>query len=101
MIHFALIDVNSCIQVYQRQLSKEGLTDVIGGQAAANTVSTEDLRDLFNYQVCFPCVRLLNCLPVQEHTLSDTHDSLSCDCADDLEPDDGEGESNFFFINFV
>jgi hypothetical protein len=57
-------------KVYQRQLSKEGLQDVLGGQAQANTISTEDLMDLFTLQDDMP---------------SDTHDYLGCECCDDDE----------------
>ncbi len=56
-------------QVYQRQLSKEGLQSVIGaGQVEETASSIEDLRDLFT---------------LQEGTLSDTHDTLECECMSD------------------
>lgn len=51
-------------KVYQRQLSKEGLQNVLGGAATDAGVSMEDLRDLFT----------LNTSP------SDTHDTLDCKC---------------------
>lgn len=56
-------------KIYQRQLSKEGLADVMGGNNTEASVSSEDLRDLFTYN---------------EQTLSDTHDTLECSCFDRL-----------------
>jgi hypothetical protein len=56
-------------QVYQRQLSKEGLQSVIGaGEVEETASSIEDLRDLFT---------------LQTGTLSDTHDTLECECMSD------------------
>ena len=53
-------------KVYQRQLSKEGLQNVIGSGTADQTdVSSEDLRDLFS---------------LLHNTVSDTHDTLNCEC---------------------
>ncbi len=52
-------------KIYQRQLSKEGLADVMGGNNTEASVSSEDLRDLFTYN---------------ESTLCDTHDTLECEC---------------------
>lgn len=54
-------------KVYQRQLSKEGLQDVMGGAAKDNLVGMEDLKDLFSLRV---------------DTESDTHDTLACVCAE-------------------
>ena len=56
-------------KVFQRQLSKEGLQGVIGsGEADEANVSIEDLRDLFTLRTT---------------TLSDTHDTLDCECLND------------------
>jgi hypothetical protein len=56
-------------QVYQRQLSKEGLQSVIGaGEVEETASSIEDLRDLFT---------------LQTGTQSDTHDTLECECMSD------------------
>ena len=58
-----------CVQVYQRQLSKEGLQSVVNsaatgsGGASSNAMSTEELRDLFT---------------LRRHTRSDTYDCM-CD----------------------
>ncbi len=64
-------------KVYQRQLSKEGLQDVLGGAAQDAAVSSEELRDLFNLRP----------------TLSDTHDHLDCDCNTRGDGGGGEGGS--------
>ena len=56
-------------KVYQRQLSKEGLTGVLGGSASDSGISTEELKDLFR-------LRHFEC----ENTPSDTHDTLDCAC---------------------
>lgn len=52
-------------KIYQRQLSKEGLQAVVNasedGPAGSNTISSEDLRDLFT---------------LRPDTLSDTYDSM-------------------------
>ena len=50
--------------MYQRQLSKEGLQNVVnadGGGAGSNAVSSEELRDLFT---------------LRPNTPSDTYDSM-------------------------
>jgi DNA repair and recombination RAD54-like protein len=52
-------------KVFQRQLSKEGLADVLGGAASDSLVSMEDLRKLFE---------------LNSETLSDTHDTTHCNC---------------------
>lgn len=63
------------LQVYQRQLSKEGLQSVVNsstsdaGTVAAdmpvNSMSSEELRNLFT---------------LRSDTLSDTYDSVCCRC---------------------
>lgn len=83
--------MTACVpaQVFQRQLSKEGLQTVVnnsskepggsggGGGAdsglAANLMSAEELRDLFS---------------LRQHTLSDTYDSM---CGDEAEAGDAAG----------
>jgi DNA repair and recombination RAD54-like protein len=60
-------------KVYQRQLSKEGLADVMGGNNTEAQVSRDDLRDLFTYA---------------EGTRSTTHDTLKCTCLTPLEAAD-------------
>lgn len=59
-------------QVFQRQLSKEGLQNVVNSKAdgaGSSSFSSEELRDLFT---------------LRTSTLSDTYDSLCCG-------DDGDG----------
>jgi DNA repair and recombination RAD54-like protein len=64
-------------QVYQRQISKEGLQKVVDkeqkdGKAQVNDISTEDLRDLFT---------------LRKDTRSDTHETLGCNrCHAETEP---------------
>jgi len=82
-----------CRQVFQRQLSKEGLQTVVnnsskpddgasgsgggggadGASIGANLMSAEELRDLFT---------------LRQHTLSDTYDSM---CGDDGDAPTGGG----------
>ena len=52
-------------KVYQRQLSKEGLQNVVNNDAKGGSavMSTEELRDLFT---------------LRASTASDTHDSICC-----------------------
>ena len=52
-------------KVYQRQLSKEGLQNVVNNDAKGGSalMSSEELRDLFTLRGC---------------TLSDTYDSMCC-----------------------
>ena len=57
-------------KVYQRQLSKEGLSGVLGGSTADASLSKEELRDLFNYD------------DNAFEQPSDTHKSLDCECMD-------------------
>jgi DNA repair and recombination RAD54-like protein len=65
------------LQVYQRQISKEGLQKVVDkeqkdGKAQVNDISTEDLRDLFT---------------LRKDTRSDTHETLGCNrCDAETEP---------------
>ena len=37
-------------KIFQRQLSKEGLQNVVEDKEEANSFSTKDLRDLFRYR---------------------------------------------------
>ena len=57
-------------KIYQRQLSKEGLSGVLGGSTADASLSKDELRDLFRLDA-----RALE-LP------SDTHTSTGCECLD-------------------
>ena len=59
-------------KVYQRQLSKEGLADVMGGNNTEAQVSREDLKDLFT---------------LVESSRSTTHDTLACRCCDTFDAD--------------
>ncbi len=59
-------------KVYQRQLSKEGLADVMGGNNTEAQVSKEDLRDLFTLEEEDP-----DCP-------SNTHETLDCTCLEKL-----------------
>ena len=56
-------------KVYQRQLSKEGLQNVVNNEAkgSAAPMSAEELRDLFTLR----------------STLSDTYDSMCCSSGED------------------
>jgi DNA repair and recombination RAD54-like protein len=55
-------------KIYQRQLSKEGLqTIVVDSKEEANSISSDNLRDLFTYRS-------------GDRTVSDTHDTLNCEC---------------------
>jgi superfamily II DNA/RNA helicase len=54
-------------KIIQRQLSKEGLTDIVDDKEQVNTFSTEELKQLFQ---------------LKKETKSDTHDTLKCNkCA--------------------
>lgn len=81
------------VQVFQRQLSKEGLQQVVnnnaaaasagsdagdgaGGGIAAALMSAEDLRNLFTLRL---------------HTASDTFDSMCNDDSDEAEDDEQNG----------
>jgi superfamily II DNA or RNA helicase len=57
-------------KVYQRQLSKEGLSGVLGGSTADASLTKDELRDLFQLD------------QKALETPSDTHASLACDCMD-------------------
>ena len=57
-------------KIYQRQLSKEGLADVLGGGMNEAACSTDELRELFHIRTA--------------ESASDTHDHLQCDCLDSL-----------------
>ena len=50
-------------KIIQRQLSKEGLADIVDDREQVNQFSTDDLRDLFS---------------LRGDTASDTHDTLRC-----------------------
>ena len=69
-------------QVFQRQLSKEGLQQVVNtnaatdgesGSVSAAAMSTDELRDLFQLRTA---------------TLSDTYDSMCADDSSDVDIDD-------------
>ena len=80
----------SCgLQVFQRQLSKEGLQQVVnsnasasaeggepGGGLSASAMSSDELRDLFTLRTL---------------TLSDTYDSICADDDSDVDVDSEEG----------
>ena len=55
-------------KMYQRQLSKEGLADVLGGGMNEAACTRDELRQLFTRR--------------SGDTSSDTHDHLQCDCLD-------------------
>ena len=55
-------------KIYQRQLSKEGLSGVLGGSTADASLTKEELRDLFQ----------LDARALEQP--SDTHQSLECGC---------------------
>ena len=57
-------------KIYQRQLSKEGLSGVLGGSTADASLTKEELRDLFQ----------LDSRALEQP--SDTHQSLGCECLD-------------------
>lgn len=57
-------------KIYQRQLSKEGLSGVLGGSTADASLTKEELRDLFQ----------LDSRALEQP--SDTHLSLGCECLD-------------------
>jgi len=61
-------------KIFQRQLAKEGLQQVVDDKEQVNTISTKDLRNLFKLRMGTP---------------SDTHDKLRCErckiIADDAE----------------
>ena len=57
-------------KVYQRQLSKEGLADVLGGGMNEAACTKDELRQLFKRR--------------SGDTSSDTHDHLQCDCCDGI-----------------
>ena len=57
-------------KVYQRQLSKEGLAEVLGGGMNEAACTRDELRQLFTRR--------------SGDTSSDTHDHLQCDCLDDV-----------------
>ena len=57
-------------KVYQRQLSKEGLAEVLGGGMNEAACTKDELRQLFTRR--------------SGDTSSDTHDHLQCDCLDHL-----------------
>jgi len=57
-------------KVYQRQLSKEGLADVLGGGMNEAACTRDELRQLFTRR--------------SGDTSSDTHDHLQCDCLDHI-----------------
>ena len=48
-------------QIYQRQLSKEGLQSVVDDKEQVNALATKDLKNLFKLRECTP---------------SDTHDKV-------------------------
>ncbi|CAN0064606.1 unnamed protein product, partial [Scytosiphon promiscuus] len=50
-------------KVFQRQLSKEGLQNIVDDKEEVNSLSSKDLKDLFK---------------LYEGTPSDTHDKLRC-----------------------
>ena len=50
-------------RIYQRQLSKEGLQNVVEDKDQVNSLATKDLKRLFRYR---------------GDTISDTHDQLKC-----------------------
>jgi superfamily II DNA/RNA helicase len=50
-------------KIIQRQLSKEGLTDIVDDKEQVNTFSTDELKQLFQ---------------LRKETKSDTHDTLKC-----------------------
>ena len=50
-------------RIYQRQLSKEGLQNVVEDKEQINSLATKDLKRLFRYR---------------GDTISDTHDQLKC-----------------------
>ena len=57
-------------KVYQRQLSKEGLQNVVNSESKGGSapMSAEELRDLFT---------------LRGHTMSDTYDSMCCPSSED------------------
>ena len=57
-------------KVYQRQLSKEGLQNVVNSESKGGSapMSAEELRDLFT---------------LRDHTMSDTYDSMCCPSSED------------------
>jgi hypothetical protein len=66
-------------KIFQRQLSKKGLQTIVVEEAEeATSLSTEDLRNLFQYE---------------EGTPSDTHDTLRCTRCRKPEIDKGESDN--------
>ena len=57
-------------KMYQRQLSKEGLAEVLGGGMNEAACSRDELKALFHIRAA--------------ESASDTHDHLQCDCLDGL-----------------
>ncbi|OWZ23172.1 DNA repair and recombination protein [Phytophthora megakarya] len=51
-------------KIFQRQLSKEGLQNIVDDKEEVNSLSSKDLKRLFVFQ---------------KETMSDTHDQLKCD----------------------
>eukprot|EP00546_Thalassionema_frauenfeldii_P004971 CAMPEP_0178907450 /NCGR_PEP_ID=MMETSP0786-20121207/7379_1 /TAXON_ID=186022 /ORGANISM="Thalassionema frauenfeldii, Strain CCMP 1798" /LENGTH=1017 /DNA_ID=CAMNT_0020579253 /DNA_START=302 /DNA_END=3352 /DNA_ORIENTATION=+ len=64
-------------KIFQRQLAKEGLQQVVDDKEQVNTLSTKDLRNLFKLRIGTP---------------SDTHDKLRCERCK-ITSDDGELEA--------
>lgn len=76
-------------KIFQRQLSKEGLASVVEDKEQVNSLSSNDLKQLFKFR---------------ENTPSDTHDKLKCThCRLALEEAEeaGLGEAQISFLNEV
>lgn len=76
-------------KIFQRQLSKEGLASVVEDKEQVNSLSSNDLKQLFKFR---------------ENTPSDTHDKLKCThCRLALEEAEeaGLGEAQISFLNDV
>ena len=72
----------SNMQVYQRQLSKEGLQHVVNSESTggAALMSSEELRDLFT---------------LRDATMSDTYDSMCCsESEEDSQKENLQPEAN-------
>lgn len=68
-------------KIIQRQLSKEGLADIVDNKEQVNQFSTDELRQLFS---------------LHQDTRSDTHDTLRCKRCNSVKVRDSKSEKDVF-----